>query len=320
MGVTIHLFDQQGYSKRERLADVPALLSAGARVWIESVDGDGELSEFLDKSLGIHPLAIEDILQDRPSPKVDDYGKYLYVVAHAPLVSDGEIGTCEVDLAWSSQWIVTHCRTPVAAVSAVSEELSRNPRALERGPVFVAHAILDRMVDAYLPIVDAWDEEVDGIEASVIEDPSRAVLQRIFGLKRALQRLRRVALHQREVLHRLSRGEFELIPESALPFYRDVYDHFLRVADLADGYRDLLSGALDAYLSTVSNRMNEVMKALTIVATLLLPLTFIVGIYGMNFDHMPELHWKYGYHCVWLVMIAVTSGMLWFFRRRGWIR
>jgi magnesium transporter len=319
MPATVHVFDEKGYSKREGLADVPALLAAGTRFWIDASNGDRDLGAFLEGTLKLHPLAVEDILQDRPSPKVEDYGAYIYVVAHAPLKNGDELGTCEVDLVWNAQWVLTHRHGEMAAVSALHDELQRTPRALEKGPAFVVHGILDRMVDSYLPIVDAWDDEIDSIEADVIENPTRQVLQRIFVLKRALQRLRRVALHQREVLHRLSRGEFELVPESALPFYRDVYDHFLRVTDLADSYRDLLSGSLDAYLSTVSNRMNEVMKALTIVATILLPLTFIVGIYGMNFDHMPELHWKYGYLFVWCVMLTVTASMLWLFRRRGWI-
>ncbi len=319
MAVTIHVFDEKGYSQREGTSEVPALLASGAKIWIDSTDGDKELGAFFENTLKLHPLAVEDILQDRPSPKVEDYGDYLYVVAHAPQKTGQELGTCEVDLVWGEKWVLTHRRGEVPAIVSLREELKRTPRALERGPAFVAHAILDRMVDSYLPIVDAWDDEVDDIESDVIENPTRQVLQRIFVLKRALQKLRRVALHQREVLHRLSRGEFDLVPEAALPFYRDVYDHFLRVADLADSYRDLLSGALDAYLSTVSNRMNEVMKTLTIMATIILPLTFIVGIYGMNFDHMPELHWKYGYLFVWCVMVTVTSAMLWLFRRRGWI-
>jgi magnesium transporter len=321
MGVTIHVFDDRGYSTHDGdgLAEVPRLLEAGARLWIETSDSDVDLANFFEQVLKLHPLAVEDILQDRPSPKVEDYGDYLYVVAHAPQKVDNELRTYEVDLVWNTRWILTHRHGEVAAITALREDLKRNPRPLERGPAFVAHAVLDRMVDSYLPIVDAWDDEVDQLESDVVEDPSRQVLQRIFSFKRSLQRLRRGALHQREVLHRLSRGEFDLVPEGALPFYRDVYDHFMRVVDLADGYRDLLSGALDAYLSVVSNRMNEVMKTLTLVATILLPMTFIVGVYGMNFDHMPELHWKYGYLDVWIVLVVVALAMLWLFRRRRWL-
>jgi magnesium transporter len=240
-------------------------------------------------------------------------------VAHGVCTRDGQLATTEIDLVWNAQWIVTHQRGAVAAISAVADELRRNPRALARGPALVAHGVLDHLVDSYLPIVDGWDEEVEAIEAAVVADPTRDVLQKIFVLKRALQTLRRSALHQREVLRRLSRGEFDLVAEAALPFYRDVYDHFLRVTDLADGYRDLLSGALDAYLSVVSNRMNEVMKALTLVATVLLPMTFIAGVYGMNFDHMPELHWKYGYAFAWAVMLTIGGGMIAWFKTRKWL-
>ena len=238
--------------------------------------------------LKLHPLAVEDMLQDRPNPKVEDYGDYLYIVAHgvvrdtsaAASHSTESLQTVEVDLVLSSQWIVTHHTGPSVPCDAVTQELARNPRPLERGPGFVAHAVLDHMVDYYLPVMDDFDDEVDAVEGAVIDDPSRELLERLFRVKRSLQRLRRVAVYQREVLKRLSHGEFDQIPEKALPFFRDVYDHFVRVADLADSYRELLSGALDAYLSVVSNRMNEVMKTLTLVATIMLPLTFIAGVYG----------------------------------------
>jgi magnesium transporter len=319
MAVTIHVFDQKGYSIVDNPSELPMLIAAGARLWIDTSEGDRDLGQFLEHLLKLHPLAVEDILQDRPSPKVEDYGEYLYVVAHAPLKSGNELTTCEVDLVWNKQWIFTHRRGDVPAVIALRDELKRNPRPLEKGPAFVAHGILDNMVDAYLPIVDGWDDEIDDIETAVIENPTKDVLQHIFTLKRALQRMRRVALHQREVLHRLSRGEFDLVPEGALPFFRDIFDHFMRVADLADSYRELLSGALDAYLSTVSNRMSEVMKTLTIISSVLLPMTFIVGVYGMNFKVMPELQWRYGYLFVWILLIGVASGLILLFRRRRWI-
>ncbi len=319
MPVTVHVFDGNGYSTRSGVADVPSLLAAGARLWIDADSADGELADFLRDVLKLHPLAVEDILQDRPAPKIEDYGDYLYVVVHGLMPNGADaLDTVELDVVLTGQWIFTHHQKSIA-VEAVRTELARNPRALERGPAFVAHAILDHLVDYYLPVVDTFDDELDQLEAQVVSDPSRAVLQKIFRLKRALQRLRRVAIHQREVLHRLSRGEFDVIPEKALPFYRDVFDHFVRVADLADGYRDALSGALEAYLSTVSNRMNEVMKALTLIATVFLPLTFIVGVYGMNFDHMPELHWRWGYAATWGVMIVVAVSMVIWFRRRRWL-
>jgi magnesium transporter len=322
VAVTVHYCDGGGVQTSPSLEVAAAQLAAERIVWIDAEGADDGVAAFLAEVLKLHPLAVEDILQDRPAPKVEDYGAYLYVVAHGILLgrdSPESLETVELDLVISQRWIFTHHAGPSRAVDAARESLARSARALERGPGFVAHAILDHMVDYYTPVVDAFDEEVDELEALVVQKPSSALLQRLLLLKRSLQRLRRVAVHQREVLHRLSRGEFDIIPEKALPFYRDVYDHFVRVADLADSYRELLSGALDAYLSVISNRMNEIMKALTLVATVMLPMTFVVGVYGMNFDYMPELKWRYGYLCCWLVLIAIPIFMIAWFRTRRWI-
>jgi magnesium transporter len=166
--------------------------------------------------------------------------------------------------------------------------------------------------------MDAFDLALDAVETDAVTHPTREVLVTIFSLKHSLMTLRRVTSHQREVLLRLSRSEFALVPNALVPFFRDVYDHFTRVSDLCDSYREMLSGALEAYLSTTSNRMNEVMKVLTLIATIMMPLTFIAGVYGMNFEHMPELKWRYGYAAAWGLMIAVTLVMLGYFRRKRW--
>jgi magnesium transporter len=323
MDITIHVFDERGYRCMSEPAAIPGLLAAGARLWIDAPGESPEVAKLLAETLKLHPLAVEDILQERLVPKIEDYGDYLYIVAHGIVCEHDHperLETVELDMVLSKQWIFTHHPAGnVLPVAKVAEEMARSPRPLERGPGFVAHAILDHMVDFYLPVVDAFDDEVDEVEAQVIEHPTKALLARIFRLKRSLQRLRRIAVYQREVLKRLSRGEFELIPEKALPFFRDIYDHFVRVADLADSYRELLSGALDAYLSVVSNRMNEVMKALTLVATLMLPITFIAGVYGMNFEHMPELKWRYGYPFSLGLMLVVALGMMFWFKRKRWL-
>lgn len=320
--ITIHIHDAQGYRKSDDITEVAGLLESGAKLWIDAGGANAEIAWFLGDVLKLHPLAIEDILQERMVPKVEDYGDYLYVVVHG-VVRDREdpeiLETHEIDIVLTERWIFTQHHGGSRSVEAVEQELVRNPRLLDRGPGFIAHAVLDHLVDYYTPVVDAFDEDVDEVEALVVEHPRSEVLSRIFRLKRSLQRLRRVAVYQREVLKRLSRGEFELIPEKALPFYRDVYDHFVRVADLTDSYRELLSGALDAYLSVVSNRTNDIMKALTLVATVMLPVTFIAGVYGMNFEHMPELKWRYGYQFALGLMGAVAGGMLIWFRRRKWI-
>jgi len=192
----------------------------------------------------------------------------------------------------------------------------------QRGPAFLLHQILDRVVDYYSPVLDDFDDRIDRLESGIFasNQPNNEILSQIMDLKRSVLRLRRISVKQMDVLLRMSRGEFsDLIPEEMRPFYRDVYDHLVRVVDLAENYRDLISGSLEAYLSVVSNRLNEIMKVLTIFSAIMLPLTFIAGVYGMNFENMPELHSRYGYYAVWALMIVVAIGMLLFFRRRGWI-
>lgn len=320
--ITVHVFDAKGYRKSEDLGELPGLIESGAKLWIDASGAHPEVARLLTDELRLHPLAVEDILQERMVPKAEDYGTYLYVVVHG-IVRDRTdpelLETHEIDIVLTEHWLFTQHHGSSRSIEAVEQELTRNPRLLERGPGFVAHAVLDHLVDYYLPVVDAFDEDIDEVEALVIEHPRSDVLQRIFRLKRSLQRLRRIAVYQREVLKRLSRGEFEMIPEKALPFYRDVYDHFVRVADLTDSYRELLSGALDAYLSVVSNRTNDIMKALTLVATVMLPVTFIAGVYGMNFENMPEIKWRYGYLFALGLMGAVVAAMMFWFKRRKWI-
>ena len=322
MTTTIHVRTPTGVRQTSDLGEVRDLLEREETFWIDTSSIDAPLHALLTDVLKLHPLAVEDILLDRPGPKVEDYGEYLYMVIHGVVCSGTDVeraGTVELDLVLSQRWLLTHHRGQLRAPAEVAEEFARNGKVMERGPAFIAHAVIDRMVDLYLPLTEAFDEQIDALETDAVERTSTDIVPRIFRLKRALQRVRRTAMHQREVLQRLSRGEFEQIPERALPFFRDIHDHFVRVVDLAEGNRELLSAALDAYLSQTSNRMNEVMKTLALVSTIMLPLTFIAGVYGMNFDHMPELHWRYGYAFALGLMAVVGSGMALWFRHKKWL-
>jgi magnesium transporter len=219
-------------------------------------------------------------------------------------------------------WLVTHDRDGLVS-DDIGTELDHSPRVMQKGIAWLAHAVLDRAVDRYLPVIDQLDTEIEQLQIDVLAKAGtprgKKVLSRILAFKRTLQDLRRMAVHQREILMRLSRGDFGEIPPEAIPFYRDVYDHFLRINDIAEGYRDLVTSALDAYLSVQSNRMNEVMKTLTLISTVMLPLTFIAGVYGMNFKNMPELSWFWGYPFALLLMASVAGGILLWFRHKGWI-
>ncbi|MFO0675440.1 MAG: magnesium/cobalt transporter CorA [Polyangiaceae bacterium] len=211
-----------------------------------------------------------------------------------------------------------------ASVSAVAEDLKRSPRLLKKGPVWVVHALLDHLIDDYLPVLDTIDVHVEELEDAVLASAeskdSPDMMRSIFSMKRSLYALRRVSVHQRDILLRLSRAEFDEIPREAMPFFRDVYDHFTRVTDMTDNYRDLVTNAFEGYMSVQSHRMNQIMKTLTLISTVMLPLTFIAGVYGMNFHAMPELSWQYGYPFALTLMAVVGIAIVVWFKVKRWVR
>jgi len=304
-------------------AEIRAALAAQQRIWIDLERQTPEANALLTDVLRLHPLTVEDIWAERSRPKIDDFDAYLYIIIHGiGAAHHDKLQTVEIDVVIGPNWLVTH--DPAGLVSDdIGDELDHSARAMVKGIAWLAHAFLDGAVDRYMPVIDQLDNEIEQLENDVLAlagtRRGRKVLLQILSFKRRLQELRRMSIHQREILLRLSRGEIDEIPAEALPFYRDVYDHFLRVNDIAEGYRDLVTSALDAYLSVQSNRMNEIMKTLTLMSTVMLPLTFIAGVYGMNFKHMPELDWIWGYPMALGVMAAVAGGILWWFRRRGWL-
>jgi magnesium transporter len=307
------------------LAEALAAIRAGKPTWID-LHGRSEANERLlgTEGLEIHPLIIEDVFMDCVRPKVEDYRDYVYVLFHAPSSRDQDgnpdsLDLLEIDLLLGQSYLVTHHAQPSLALESVWTEVQRTGRAIRRGTPWLAHAVLDRVVDDYLPVLDAMDANLEALEQEVLADSGADVLQRIFALKRQLQQLRRVGVHQKEVLYRLSRGEFDEIPEPLLPFFRDVYDHFVRVTDLAESYRDLVSSTFEAHLSVQSNKMNAIMKTLTLATTVFMPLTFIAGVYGMNFEHMPELKKAWAYPAVIASMGLIAGAIMLFYRRRRWI-
>jgi magnesium transporter len=322
MTVTVHAADDTRCRAVTGLDSLDeAFRSRQGPVWIDADERSDLLEAFLRDRLELHPLIVEDIFFDRTTPKVEDFGAFLYVVVHA-VRPDGlhphSLQTIELDLVIGRDWLFTHHGIAMSSVDGVAQELTRNPRLLQRGPAYLAHAIIDRLTDHYLPVVDRFDDEIDEVEKALMGGADPALLRRLFALKRSLQRLRRVATYQRDLLQRLSRGEFEIIPERSLPFFRDVYDHFVRIADLAESYRELVTAALEIYLSVAANRTNEIMKVLAMISTIMLPLSFIAGVYGMNFENMPEIKWRLGYPFALGLMLLVAVALGVFFRRRKW--
>ena len=307
-----------------RVDDLPELLrDPSVYVWVDLDSQGPESQRILRDVFEFHPLLIEDAFADATTPKVEDFGDYLYVIVHglsdANPEDDGEVHTTDLDLFIGERYLITHYRLPFAAVTEAHAAVTREPGLLARGPAVLAHRIIDRLVDEYLPLMEKLDAEVDAIEAAILTDSAPALLERVFRMKHSTHRLRRVGLHQKSLLHRLAHGEFRLIPEEVRPFFSDVYDHMVRVTDLNDAYRDLMTSSMDAYLGMQSHKLNEVMRILTVFSTVMLPLTFITGLYGMNFEFMPYLHFEYGFELAIGVMVAVAVSMLVFFKRRRWI-
>jgi magnesium transporter len=280
-----------------------------------------------------HHLAIEDCENGREEeghlPKVEDFGEYLFVIfnpvepVRAEERNHGDpsvtIHTTQLSAFLSKRALVTHHYKPLRSISYAGQLCSKNPLTLGRGPDYLFHLIVDDIVDNYTPILDRLDQVIDEMEDEVFHSATQRTMARILHLKKDIVTVRRIAFYQREMLNRLSRGEFPLITHDEMIYYRNVFDHLVRMADLADSYRDTVSGLLDAYLSVTSNRLNQVMKVLTIISTIFLPLSVITGFFGMNFEYLPGLKWEYGVLAATIFMGAVVVGMLWIFRTRKWL-
>jgi len=281
-----------------------------------------EESDVLASVFHFHPLALEDCEARRHNPKIDDYGSYLFILTHGvhPESSAREFRTRQLSLFLGPDYLVSYHREASRSVEATLESVRRNPRLLIEGPGMILYRTLDFQMDLYLPLMDNFQKRIEEIEKACLDAATSVILRDVFDLRKALARLRRFSGHQREILLRLSRREFALIDERSAIDLRDVYDHLVRITDLTDSFRELVAGALEAHLSIVSNRTNEIMRALTVITTLFMPLTLIVGIYGMNFPDMPEFHWKRGYLFAYCLMVVVAVAMYYFFRRRGIFR
>ena len=303
---------------------LPELLQdQSAVIWVDMESPTAADEQVLLDVFHFHPLTVEDCRENRHYPKIEEFPGYIYFIVHGVRAdtSPDRFNTIELDGFLGSNYVITYHHDTFRSINNVKQLLRTSPIACQRGSAFLLHQILDQVVDYYSPVLDEFDTRVSELEDEIftLKKPNNEILSEIMDLKRSVLRLRRISNKQMDILLRMSRGEFHLIPEEMRPFYRDVYDHIVRVTDLAESYRDLIGGSLEAYLSVVSNRMNEIMKVLTIFSAIMLPLTFIAGVYGMNFENMPELHSRYGYFGTLIVMGVVAVGMLIFFWRRGWL-
>ena len=291
--------------------------------WI-NIDGlhEVEIIEKLGKQFEFHPLVLEDVLNTEQRPKYEDFDRYIFIILKM-LYYHEEIQAIEseqISFILGENFLITF-QERVGDVFEPIRERIRNAKGRIRkmGPDYLAYALIDAIVDSYFSILEKVGEKIELMEEDLVSDPTEKTLQQIHTMKREMILLRKSVWPLREVISGVQRSESSVIRESTEIYLRDVYDHTIQIIDTIESFRDMVSGMLDIYMSSISNKMNAVMKVLTIIATIFIPLTFVAGIYGMNFEHMPELKWKWAYAGVWVIMLTITVIMLTYFRRKKWL-
>lgn len=309
-------------------ADLPELLADDENiVWVDfNAQTPDEIKKAQDILLNVfkfHYLTIEDCVETRNQPKVEAFKNYLYFIVHGVKneTNSANFVTKELDGYLGRNFVVTYHNEVFRSIDAVKKQIRSTPFHCQRGAAYLLHQILDQLVDLYMPVVDDFDDAINRLEDRVfkIKKNSNGVLEEIMDLRRSVARLKRISSRQLDVLYRLSHGEFPQIEEHILPFYRDVHDHLLRISDLSENYRDLVSSLFDILFAVTANKTNDVMKVLAVFSAIMLPLSLIAGIYGMNFENMPELHSRYGYFGALTLMFIIGIGLFVYFWRKGWI-
>ncbi len=323
----------------------PDALAVGEVLWIDLDNPSAEEEEqILRKFLPVHPLTFEDITKPRREPeqgahhpKVEEFTDYLLVIVN-PLpagrltartlteVADesvelhlGELARPQLSAVLTHSVLVTHHYESLSAVTELRNYCTRHAERTSRGPDYLFHLILDAQVDAYAPVVEQIADSLDELETDLFRRPTPRVLARLVHLKRRVSFLRKTLILEREVLARLIRGEFHLVDQREIAYYRNVFDHLVRYTDLIEAAREMVSDLMQTHLSAVSTRLNEVMKVLTMISTIVLPMTLIAGVYGMNFDNLPETKWEYGYPFALGLMVLTAVVSLGFFRWKRWL-
>jgi magnesium transporter len=291
--------------------------------WI-NVDGihDTKIIETIGKAFKLHPSILEDIVETDQRPRMEDFDDYIFVTLKMLVYNEKnrEITSEHISLILGPNYLITFQEKRGDVFDIIRNRIRSNKgRIRHAGDDYLAYALIDTIIDQYYVILENIGEVIEEIEVDLMSHPEIETLQQIYYLKREMIYLRKSVWPLREIIGTLDRSESELIKEETSRFLRDVYDHTIQAIDMVETYRDMLSGMLDLYLSSISNRMNEVMKVLTIIATIFIPLTFIAGIYGMNFDNMPELGWELGYYFIWVIMIIIAVFLVLYFKKKRWL-
>ncbi|MDO9567291.1 MAG: magnesium/cobalt transporter CorA [Candidatus Desulfaltia sp.] len=291
--------------------------------WI-NIDGIHQVDviEKIGSNFGIHSLILEDILNTDQRPKAQDLDDYIYIVLKM-LYNDKEelkVKSEQISLILGKNFLITFQEIEGDVFSSVRDRIKKGKgRIRKMGCDYLTYALIDAIVDNYFIILETFGEKIESLEEELLEKPTPQTLQTIHDIKREMIFLRKQVWPIREIINGLLKWDSQLINESIDIYFKDVYDHTIQIIDTIESFRDVLSSMVDIYLSTISNKMNEVMKVLTIIATIFIPVTFIAGVYGMNFKYMPELDWKWGYYAVWFIIASVIISMLCYFKRKSWL-
>jgi magnesium transporter len=317
-------YDEAGCREKEfdRPEDCFSCKVSPSVSWI-NIDGlhETDIIETFGKEYGLHPLVVEDILNTHQRPKIEIFDDYIFVsIKMLSMDNQNRVASEQVSLIMGEKFVLSFQEKEGDVFDSLRKRIREGKgRIRKQGTDYLLYAILDVIVDNYFLILENFGDRVEAFDEELMREPRSSTLKEIYNMKREILYLRKSVWPLREAVSNLERSESELIEQKTVPFLRDLYDHTIQIIDAVETNRDLLSGMLDLYLSSVSNKMNEVMKVLTIIATIFIPLTFIAGIYGMNFEYMPELGWRYAYFVVWILMLLVGAAMLVFFRRKKWL-
>ncbi len=323
--ITVIDYDEDTCVERE-FRDVEECLKFAEKPtvsWI-NIDGlhDTEVINRIGEHFGIHPLVLEDILNTDKRPEIDDYVDYIFMILKVIYIDpvEEQINAEQVSLLLCNNTVISFQEGSGDPFEPIRDRIRTGKGRLRKsGPDYLTYALADTVVDNYYLVLEEIGELIEEIEDELVGEPEKDTLRDIYELKREMIYLRKYILPMRELVHKLQISESPLIDRSTNVYIRDLYSHTIQILDTVESYREMITGMLETYLSVASNRMNEVMKMLTIMASIFIPLTFIAGLYGMNFEYMPELHHKWGYPGAVVMMVAIAGGMLYYFKRRKWL-
>jgi len=298
-----------------------AIQSEKGTLWLDIISPGKEEMDILDKVFELHPVTLEDCINTNTRPKIEQFEKYMFIVMHAAATTPRaqRVRTIELNICLGKNYIVTIHQEAIQGVETAIERTQKNPSVMSKGSDNLLHLVVDSLVDNYMPVLDAMDYKINNIETQVLQNPTQKTLNHIFAVKKDVMYLKRFIGPQRDTVNFLSRENFQFINPKRRAYFRDVYDNMIFINDTIETYRDVTNSAFDAYLTTISNRTNDIMKVLAILATIIMPLTLITGVYGMNFNSMPLLTWRWGFLSISAFMALLGIGMAVYFKRKHWM-